>query len=145
MKESLPEGSRLTKQRSLILEMVRSMCYHPTAEEIYRQAKRQIPKISIGTVYRNLDYLTNHHFIKRLDIPGQPARYDSDIKAHCHFISEDKNCIYDLPIDTKKVQELFEHEDLIDSIHDVHIMIYGTSRTNSKERKMRKGKLKIKA
>jgi Fe2+ or Zn2+ uptake regulation protein len=46
--------SRQTRQRELILDVVRSTMDHPTADWVYRQARRRLARISLGTVYRNL-------------------------------------------------------------------------------------------
>ena len=49
---------RMTKQRKLILEVLRNTNTHPTADWIYEQVKKEIPNISLGTVYRNLRLLS---------------------------------------------------------------------------------------
>ena len=46
---------RMTKQRRIILEELRKVRSHPTADEIYAMVRRRLPRISLGTVYRNLD------------------------------------------------------------------------------------------
>jgi len=49
--------SRNTKQRAVILDILKKGGYHPTAEAIYHEARKVIPNISLGTVYRNLNFL----------------------------------------------------------------------------------------
>jgi Fe2+ or Zn2+ uptake regulation protein len=46
---------RSSKQRDLVCEIVNLCCANPTAEEIYEMSRQQIPNISLGTVYRNLN------------------------------------------------------------------------------------------
>ena len=50
--------TRMTRQRKLILEELRRMKSHPTADEIYSMVREKLPRISLGTVYRNLQLLT---------------------------------------------------------------------------------------
>ena len=46
---------RYSKQRELVLQKVEQLCDHPTAEEIYDEAVKECPGLSLGTVYRNLN------------------------------------------------------------------------------------------
>ena len=76
-------GFRLTAPRHAVLEVVRGIKAHPTAEEVYRLVTRRAPGVSLGTVYRNLRQLVDAGLIGEL--PGPPARYDANIRAHHHF------------------------------------------------------------
>jgi len=134
--------TRLTKQRKLILDMVKSVCYHPTAEQVFRLAKRRLPSISVGTVYRNLEMLVDQKMIKRLDIPGEPVRFDADTARKAYFVCKRKRAIYDLHIDPSKIKELIKDREMIDSIDDFNILLFGTSKSDPKERSLRKGQLK---
>jgi len=75
---------RNTLQRKVILEELRSVTSHPTAVELYEMVRRRIPRISLGTVYRNLDLLTETGTIRKLDLGGSEARFDADITSHYH-------------------------------------------------------------
>ncbi len=132
---------RLTKQRKLILGVVKSTCYHPTAEQIYKLAKKNLPKISVGTVYRNLDVLVDQNLIKRIDIPGEPVRFDADLTHKAHFVCKRKGVIYDLKIDKEKLAELIGEETFIEEIDDFNILLFGSSKTDPSERSLRKGQL----
>jgi Fe2+ or Zn2+ uptake regulation protein len=77
-------ASRLTKQRKIILEMLRSVKTHPTAEEVYRLVRKQIPNISLGTVYRNLNLLVNEGDALSIVTKAMPCRFDGDISDHYH-------------------------------------------------------------
>ena len=50
---------RYSKQRELVLQKVEQLCDHPTAEEIYGEAVKDCPGLSLGTVYRNLNSLVD--------------------------------------------------------------------------------------
>ncbi|MBW2644383.1 MAG: transcriptional repressor, partial [Deltaproteobacteria bacterium] len=49
------KNHRITKQRQVILEELRKLNTHPSADEIYKVVRRHLPRISLGTVYRNLE------------------------------------------------------------------------------------------
>ena len=57
MKELLGKDMRLTNQRKIILEELRAVTTHPTADEVYGMVRKRMPRISLGTVYRNLEVL----------------------------------------------------------------------------------------
>lgn len=75
---------RMTRQRQLILDELRSRRDHPTADDIYEAVRLQLPHISLGTVYRNLDVLHRCGAIRKLDMVGSQSRYDGDLQAHAH-------------------------------------------------------------
>ena len=75
---------RNTKQRKVILEELQSVQSHPTAPELYEVVRRRLPRISLGTVYRNLDLLVRHGLIRKLESGGGQARFDGKPDRHCH-------------------------------------------------------------
>ena len=75
---------RNTTQRMVILEELRGTNSHPTAGELYQMVRRRLPKISLGTVYRNLDVLAEAGKIQKLDLGGGQARFDARNDAHDH-------------------------------------------------------------
>jgi uncharacterized protein (TIGR02757 family) len=74
----------MTKQRRLILEALSGTCAHPTADEIFRVVRKRIPRISLGTVYRNLELLVNQGEIIEIQSHGGPKRYDHSTCRHYH-------------------------------------------------------------
>ena len=76
--------TRMTKQRAVILEVLRSIHSHPTADEIYGMVRKKLPRISLGTVYRNLELLTNAGEISRLDRAGIQKHFDGNTMPHHH-------------------------------------------------------------
>lgn len=76
--------TRMTRQRALILEVLRNVTSHPTADEIYGMVRAKMPRISLGTVYRNLDLLTNSGEILCLDRAGTQKHFDGNPNPHCH-------------------------------------------------------------
>lgn len=80
---------RLTKQKKTILACIRrSWPVHPTPQMVYQEAKKEIPKISLGTVYRNLNSLRAAGFVEEIPIHNEPSRFDSRVDAHLHFRCE---------------------------------------------------------
>jgi len=75
---------RMTPQRSIILEELRKTKTHPTADEVYASVRRRIPRISLATVYRNLDMLAKAGMIQMVELGGCPRRYDGWVDDHIH-------------------------------------------------------------
>ena len=132
---------RLTKQRRQILEIVQAACYHPTAEQVHTLAKRPIPGISVGTVYRNLDLLTADGHLRKIDIPGEPARYDADKAPKAYFVSRPNGVIYDIPLSPDFLKKSLGAQSIIGRIDDFSLVVFGEAKAGVKERKNRKGQL----
>ncbi|UCE60259.1 MAG: transcriptional repressor [Phycisphaerales bacterium] len=75
---------RNTRQRAVVLEELKKVCGHPTAAELYEIARARMPKISLGTVYRNLELLAQNGVIQKLHISGAEARFDGNPDRHYH-------------------------------------------------------------
>lgn len=74
----------MTRQRKVILRELRKTLTHPTADEIYGMVRKRLPKISLGTVYRNLEMLSENGVIRKLDVAGNQRRYDGRMEEHHH-------------------------------------------------------------
>lgn len=105
----------MTRQRAVILEVMRSdMCHH-TAEEIFSLAKEKLPTISRATVYNNLKALEEEQLIRRINGEDGIARYDKSYIPHGHlFCTECKN-IYDFKIPDFKTTLTQYSDAVIDS------------------------------
>jgi len=99
--------SRHTRQRQVILEVVQSTMDHPTADWVYRRARRRLPRISLGTVYRNLKYLAEEGAIREIHAGGHPARFDGNTGRHYHIRCLGCGRVNDLPmsVDTRLEEE----------------------------------------
>ena len=75
---------RRSKQRDAVLKILRDNNTHPTAEWIFHHVRQQIPTISLGTVYRNLNQLADGNLIRRIYDSGH-VRYDGNPARHVHF------------------------------------------------------------
>jgi len=76
---------RLTSQRQVILEELKKVKSHPTANEVYDMVRKRLPRIGLGTVYRNLDLLAEKGIIRKLEVGGDQKRFDGDISQHYHI------------------------------------------------------------
>ncbi|MDR2077111.1 MAG: transcriptional repressor [Desulfovibrio sp.] len=76
--------TRMTRQRKVILQTLQGLTSHPTADEIYGLVREKLPRISLGTVYRNLDLLTGSGQILCLDRVGAQKHFDGDTRRHHH-------------------------------------------------------------
>jgi Fur family transcriptional regulator, peroxide stress response regulator len=88
--------NRLTKQREAILRFLRGTRSHPTADQVYHEVRREIPKISKGTVYRNLKVLREMGLISELDLNGSLSRFEAKRESHYHFRCEGCDKVFDL-------------------------------------------------
>lgn len=87
---------RITNQRKVILDYVARVKIHPTAEKIYQEAKRRLPQISLGTVYRGLEYLKEKGELR--EIATTTKRFDGDVTDHQHFVCQKCNQVFDVNI-----------------------------------------------
>jgi len=74
----------MTHQREIILEELNRSKVHPTADELYERIRKKLPRISLATVYRNLEILSEAGLIKKLEISGRQKRFDWDPEPHNH-------------------------------------------------------------
>lgn len=84
-KETISAKIRKTKQREIILDVLKSTNIHPTADWIYEKVREKMPNISLGTVYRNLKILRDMGELIEMDCGGTFSRFDANIKPHYHF------------------------------------------------------------
>jgi len=76
---------RMTNQREMILRELRESRQHLTADELYERVKRLMPRISLATVYRNLEILSEAGIIAKLEVSGRQKRFDYDVREHDHI------------------------------------------------------------
>jgi Fur family peroxide stress response transcriptional regulator len=88
-----------SKQRDLVLRILRTTESHPTADWIYQQARHEMPNISLGTVYRNLNLLKEEGRIRALTYGSGTTRYDADLRDHYHIRCLGCGKVGDLPHD----------------------------------------------
>lgn len=87
---------RLTPQRKVILEALHRDKTHPTADEIYQRVRNQMPRISLGTVYRNLELMSREGLIRKLEYGGGQKRFDGRCDPHYHVRCVECGCLSDI-------------------------------------------------
>ncbi len=93
---------RMTRQRKVILEELRRINNHPSADELYERVRQLIPRISLGTVYRNLDVLSELGEIQKLELSGSLKRFDGNPRKHYHIRCMNCDRIDDAPLAFQK-------------------------------------------
>jgi Fur family peroxide stress response transcriptional regulator len=93
--------SRKSKRKDAILKVVMNTNSHPRADWVYEQVRKEIPNISMGTVYRNLKSLAEAGEIYQLELAGSTSRFDGNMESHYHFRCKKCGDMFDLdePVD----------------------------------------------
>lgn len=103
---------KFSKQRELILQTVKTHNTHLTVDEIYTYVKKDIPTISLATVYRNVKQLVELNEIRQIPLTQGGDRYDGILHEHFHVRCVRCGTIFDVDssiisgIDDKIVQTL---------------------------------------
>lgn len=110
---------RTTKQREAILKILSDTISHPTADQIYDEVRKEIPNISKGTVYRNLQVLREGGFISELNLNGTISRFEVKQESHYHFRCEKCGRVFDLdePFDRELDEKISKQTDFRVSHH----------------------------
>lgn len=116
-------GQRTSRQRDIILEELKSVTCHPTADELYEMVRKRIPNISLGTVYRNLDLLSKHGVVLKIDAGGK-KRFDGTPTPHPHLRCVRCGKVEDLMLDFK-APELTEEQKKGFMVSSCHIEFHG--------------------
>ena len=90
---------RKTIQRDLTQKAVQKLQDHPTADEVYAEVSREHPNISRGTIYRNLNQLSDDGEIRTLEVPGGADRYDHCTGKHYHIRCIRCGHVFDVDMD----------------------------------------------
>jgi len=93
--------NRRSKQREAIARVLRGTKCHPTADWIHEEVRKEVPNISLGTVYRNLKTMKERGEILELSSAGGLGRFDGNAENHYHFRCDRCGRVYDIdePID----------------------------------------------
>jgi len=90
---------RMTRQRRVILEELCKVDTHPSADEVYAMVRKRLPRISLGTVYRNLEILAESGDIQKLEPGGTLKRFDGKTEHHYHLRCIRCDRMIDAPVD----------------------------------------------
>ena len=130
--------TRTTNQRQVILDyIVDASLTHPTADHIFQAVRKKLPRISFGTVYRNLGVLEDQEKIKALYYCKDHVRYDAILGNHYHFVCEHCDKVENIIF-----EELFEINEQVKKRHALkvnhhRIYFYGLCRDCEKQLKLK--------
>lgn len=85
---TMDQKYRQSRQRDMILKMLRKTDTHPTVDWIYEKMKKEFPKLSLGTVYRNVSILIEQGLVQRIQSGSTFDRYEANTAVHYHLICE---------------------------------------------------------
>ena len=89
---------KMTKQRRVIVEELNKLKTHPTATVLYELVRKRLPQVSLGTVYRNLEMLSDAGIILKLETAGTQKRFDGTVENHYHVRCVKCGQVDDLPV-----------------------------------------------
>ena len=103
-KQLTDKGYRLTRQRELVLDLLCTSARHADANLLYEQMRKQMPRVSLGTVYRTLNVLAAAGVICALHC-GAQAHYDGNVREHYHIMCTRCGAVEDVAISRLKPLE----------------------------------------
>ena len=118
--------SRNTRQRAVILDVLKKGRVHLTAEEVYREARKALPTVSLGTVYRNLNFLRDHGMAREIrsgDV--ESVRFEASRDLHAHFHCRSCRAILDIPLPGELSEERWEETGPIASVESIDLHVTG--------------------
>lgn len=102
---------KYSHQREIILQTVQEERSHLTAQEVYEIVRKKVPNISLGTVYRNLNILSENGLIRKIELPQSSDQFDFTLKPHSHLYCTKCNKIYDINIASiEEMKHIIEQE-----------------------------------
>lgn len=131
---------RMTNQREMILRELRKSKEHLTADELYEKVKKNMPRISLATVYRNLEILSEAGIIAKLEVSGRQKRFDYEVEEHDHIYCVICHRVDNLEIDRESVREVGWNSDKGYAVHGYRLEVAGICpecqrKRSSKEKK----------
>ena len=91
-------GFRFTPQRQHVYDVLMEERDHPTAEEVFIRAKREMPDISMATVYNCLDALVQSGMARQVNVDRGATRFCPNMREHCHFYCDNCSKVFDIDL-----------------------------------------------
>ncbi len=121
---------RQTKQLATIWQAVKDDKSHPTADQVYDRVRRQLPNISLGTVYRNLQKLVALEKLQVLML-GRSQHFDPLVQRHQHFICESCDRVFDVLVESHRAIRPAKLPEEGFTVTSHHSAFYGTCKSCS--------------
>lgn len=93
------KGIRITEPRKAVISYLINSQNHPTVEDIHQELKNNYPKMSLATVYNNINFFVEQGIVNELKFSNQRSRYDFMDHHHYHIICEKCGRIADFQSD----------------------------------------------
>ena len=116
---------KYSRQRESIKKNLMSRYDHPTAEMVYSDIRKEYPKVSLGTVYRNLSLLAELGEIQKITTGLGPDRFDGRTQMHGHFCCRKCGCVQDLLVEDQELLNRKAAEEFDGVIEMSVIQFYG--------------------
>ena len=94
-------GFRFTPQRRHVYDVLLHKRDHPTADEVFVRAKKQMPDISHATVYNCLDALVKSGLVRQVQLDRGATRFCPNMHEHCHFYCDECDTVFDVDLPAK--------------------------------------------
>ena len=85
-----------SKQRQMVLDTMLGSDLHPTADMVYHLVRKEKPDISLATVYRNLNMLTEQGALRKIFMPNGSDRFDWNLSPHDHMVCQCCGKVFDI-------------------------------------------------
>lgn len=115
---------RYSAQRELIHQIIMDTSRHPTADWIYAKARQKMPKISLGTVYRNLTQLENEGMIRSI-VDDNMTRYDGNLAPHHHLRCRECGKLIDIDLPDAHLKDQIRDDFQFD-VDKIEMVFFGT-------------------
>jgi Fur family transcriptional regulator, peroxide stress response regulator len=79
-------GLVLTPQRIAVFRHLEAGHGHPSVEELYATVRRELPTLSLATVYKTLEALARIGVVRRVSRAGARSRWDTGLESHHHLV-----------------------------------------------------------
>jgi Fur family transcriptional regulator, ferric uptake regulator len=116
---------RMTNQREMILRELRKSKQHLTADELYEKVKKIMPRISLATVYRNLEILSDAGIIAKLEVSGRQKRFDHEVHEHDHIYCVECHRVDNLDLDRESIRAVGWNSDKGYSVQGYRLEVAG--------------------
>lgn len=97
---------KYSKQRTMIEKIISIHQDHPSAIDVYDMIKKEYPKISLATVYRNLNAMADESIIRKIENPYGSDRYDFNVADHYHMFCKKCGNVYDISLKDTNIEKL---------------------------------------
>ncbi len=119
-----PKQERLTSQKKIILDYLHNVKIHPSAEKVFKEVRKKLPRISQATVYRILNNLKEKKEVQAISSKGV-FRFDGDVSCHAHFICQKCDKVYDIYDACKECSILKKKKTKVGKINNYKVCFYG--------------------